>query len=142
MALENFLDSNRRTEPSGATFRSPVAGSQNQTLATIGIKENQMARELTVGDTVYTPCTCFESGETWLEEKKVKEIDVGFIVLTHVATLRNREGELERQEVVQTEQRYDQKVRDYYSQPFVEIMSKYREQNAWFVEKILSEAEK
>ncbi|AHF95031.1 hypothetical protein OPIT5_00410 (plasmid) [Opitutaceae bacterium TAV5] len=107
-----------------------------------GRKENQMTRKLKVGDTVYTPCTCFNSGETWVEEKKVKEIGEDFIVLTHVATLRERGENLDREEVTHTEHRGDKKQLDYYSRTTDEIMKEDREQKEWLVNRFLDDAKK
>ncbi len=101
-----------------------------------------MTRELKVGDTVYTPCTGFNLGKTWLEEQKVKEIGEDFIVLTHVATLRKRCNVLHREEVAETDHRGDKRERDYYSRPFDEVMKEYRESNEWFVNRILEDTKK
>jgi hypothetical protein len=101
-----------------------------------------MTRELKVGDTVYTPCTSFSSGEMWLEEKKVKQIGEDFIVLTHVATLRKRGEDLHREEVSPTDHRGDKRERDYYSRSFDEIMKEYSEQNEWLMNRILNDAKK
>jgi hypothetical protein len=101
-----------------------------------------MTRELKVGNTVYTPCACFKSGETYLEEKTVGEIGEDFIVLTHVATLRKRGGDLHREEVAHTDRRGDKKERDYYSLSSDVIMKEHRETNEWFVNHILNDTKK
>lgn len=92
-----------------------------------------MIRNITVGDTVHSPCQ--SAGETWLEEFKVKEIGPDSIVLTRVAKLYNRDGKLERKEVTPSEERGDKILKDYYSMPLKEIMDKFRRDNEWLAQR-------
>ena len=102
-----------------------------------------MKRELKPNDTVYTPSTNFNSGETWLEERKVKEVGGDYIVLTHVATIRRHGDTLSRMECREpTEHRGDKDELDYYSRPFDVIMKEYKDQNDWFCSRILEDEEK
>jgi hypothetical protein len=102
----------------------------------------QMKRALKPGDTVYTPCMSFNSGELWLEERKVREIGNDYIILLHVATLKRNDGQISRIECRPTEHKGDKKEIEYYSRPFEEIMNEFREENRWFGERMREDAEK
>ena len=95
-----------------------------------------------IDDIVYTPCADFNSGETYFEERKVREVGEGNIVLAHVATLRKQGGEIVRHECKPVDQRGDKRELDYYSRPLEEIVKEHQEQTNWFCNRIMEDEKK
>ena len=94
-------------------------------------------------DIVYSPCTNFNEGSHYFEEKKVISIGEDFIELKTIATLKNIGNELVRTPILNSEtRRGDKKERDFYSRPLSVIMSEYKESTDWFVQRLIADEKK